>query len=165
MTIVRTLQIKGIAVPFICLLLCSPSARAETSLDAPAPGGQKAVGSSLAGKDPGTANAGQADAAEHARKGNLLLTQGKFEEAVVSFDRALQLNPHLSAAKTGKGIAFSRKGELVKAEGILKDALLQNPDPIRAHYELGLVYEKMGDLNRATAQYKEGIRKHEQGRR
>ena len=83
MTIVRTLQIKGIAVPFICLLLCSPSARAETSLDAPAPGGQKAVGSSLAGKDPGTANAGQADAAEHARKGNLLLTQGKFEEAVV----------------------------------------------------------------------------------
>ena len=39
-----------------------------------------------------------------------------------------------------------------------------DPNPVRTHYELGLVYEKLGDTEKAMAEFKEGIKKHEQGR-
>jgi tetratricopeptide (TPR) repeat protein len=103
--------------------------------------------------------------AAHARLGSLLLKRGAVDEAMLSFDKSLALNPRLAEAKTGKGIALARKGELAKAEQLLKEALQHNPDPIRIHYELGLIYQQMGDSSRAAAEFKEGIRKHMQGRR
>jgi len=83
---------------------------------------------------------------------------------MLSFDHALKLNPRSYDAKTGKGVVLARKGNLQEAEETLKDALLLNPSPVRTHYELGLVYEELGDTEKAVAEFKEGIRKHEQGR-
>jgi tetratricopeptide (TPR) repeat protein len=83
---------------------------------------------------------------------------------MLSFDQALKLNPHAHDAKTGRGVVLARRGNLQEAEAVLKDALILNPNPVRAHYELGLVYEKLGDREKAIAEFKEGIWKHEQGR-
>ena len=47
----------------------------------------------------------------------------------------------------------------------MKAALVRNPDPVRTHYKLGLVYEKAGDPEKALAEYKEGISKNQQGRK
>lgn len=163
------LHTKGISMLFLCFLLWSLPALAETALSAPTPTEQKTAGIGDTARDlssAGPAAKGEpADATEHTRKGNLLLKQGQFDAAIRSFDDALTLNPHHTAAKISKGIALSGKGELTKAELVLKDALLHNPDPVNTHYQLGLVYEKMGDWNKASNEYKEGIRKHEQGRR
>ncbi len=104
------------------------------------------------------------DPSSHIALGYLLIKKGALDEASLSFDDALKINPRSSDAKTGKGIVLARQGRLKEAEAALKDALVLNPNPVRAHYELGLVYEKLGDLERALAEFKEAIRKHEQGR-
>jgi tetratricopeptide (TPR) repeat protein len=104
------------------------------------------------------------NASLHVRLANLLLRTRAFDEAMQSFDEALKLNPRSHEAKTGRGAVLARQGKLLEAEGVLKEALLLNPNPVRAHYELGLVYKKLGDPDKALAEFKEGIRKHEQGR-
>lgn len=117
----------------------------------------EALRSELA-KEPGNAR-------EHIRLGWLLLGEGGYDAAISSFDQALQLNPRSSDAKAGKGAALARKGELAAAEAILKDALVLNPNPVRVHYELGLLYDRLGAPDKALAEYKTAIEKYRQGRR
>jgi len=47
----------------------------------------------------------------------------------------------------------------------LRRALVLNPHPVRVHYELGLLYEKQGDFGKAVAEYKEGLKKYQEGKR
>jgi tetratricopeptide (TPR) repeat protein len=105
-----------------------------------------------------------ANASAHAHLAYLLIEKGTLDEAMKSFDDALRLNPRLYDAKTGKGIILARKGNLKEAEQVLKDALVLNPNPVRTHYELGLLYERLNEFEKAVAEFKKGIRKHEQGR-
>jgi len=106
-----------------------------------------------------------ANALAHMRLAYLLIEKGALDEAMKSFEEALRINPHLYDAKTGRGIVLVRRGDLKEAELVLKDALLLNPNPVRTHYELGLLYERRNDFEKAVAEFKEGIRKHEQGRK
>ncbi len=105
------------------------------------------------------------DATLHVRLGHLLLKKGNLDEAKRSFDEALKLNPRSHAAMTGEGIVLARQGKLREAEKVLKEALIQNPDPVRTHYELGLVYEKLGEFDKAIAEYKAALSKYQQGRK
>ncbi len=96
--------------------------------------------------------------------GYVLIKTGALDDAMASFDEALKLNPLQHDAMTGRGVALARAGRLQEAEQSLLEALKLNPNPVRAHYELGRVYEMLGDQEKALVQYKEAIRKHEQGR-
>lgn len=97
--------------------------------------------------------------------GFLLLQKGAVEEAGTVFDNALALNARFHDALTGKGIVLARMGEDKEAEEFLQKALILNPNPVRTHYELGLLYEKKGDFAKAVAEYKKGIEKYKQGRK
>ena len=97
--------------------------------------------------------------------GNLLLDKGVFAEAESVFDEALLINDRYHDALTGKGIALARMGKEQMAEEFLLKALVLNPNPVRTHYELGLRYEKRGDVNKAVSEYKQGIEKYKQGRK
>lgn len=99
------------------------------------------------------------------RLGQLLLGQGALHEALESFDAALKLNPRSFEARVGKGVALGRQGEFVKAEQSLRDALVLNPNPVRVHYELGRLYEKQGDFGKAVSEYKEGLKKYQEGKK
>jgi tetratricopeptide (TPR) repeat protein len=92
------------------------------------------------------------------------LRQGAYDEALRVFAEALALNPRSGEARIGTGAALARKGEMEKAEQVLREAL-KSPDPVRAHYELGLIHERRGEFGPAVAEFKEGIRKSQQGRR
>lgn len=109
--------------------------------------------------------AAPADALLQVRLGYLLLKKGAPDEARLSFAEALKINPRSHAALTGEGIVLADKGNYREAEQTLKAALAQNPNPVRTHYELGVVYEKLGDFEKAVLEYKEGIKKHQQGRK
>jgi len=97
--------------------------------------------------------------------GYLFLKKGSFEEAEKAFDQALSLNARYHAALTGKGIVLTRLGEDEAAEEMLQKALLLNPNPVRTYYELGYLYEKKGDFEKALIEYKKGLEKYRQGRR
>lgn len=100
----------------------------------------------------------------HIRLGYLQLKRDDNSAALRSFEAALLLKPDSPAAKTGKGVAMAGKGDLKGAEVILKEALALNPNPVRTHYELGVVYQKLGFFTKAIAEYKEGIKQFKQGR-
>lgn len=97
--------------------------------------------------------------------GYLLLKKGALAEAEKAFDSALSLNGRYHEALTGKGITLARMGKDQAAEELLQRALILNPNPVRTYYELGLLYEKKGDLAKAIAEYKKGIEKYQQGRK
>ena len=109
-------------------------------------------------KDPSRAKA-------HVILGYLLLDTSDVQSAMASFDRALELRPRSSAAKTGKGIILSRSGNLKEAEILLKDALKLNPNPTRTYYELGLLYEQLEDTQQALSYFKQGVTAHERDNR
>jgi cytochrome c-type biogenesis protein CcmH/NrfG len=96
------------------------------------------------------------------RLGQLLMVKGEMDAALRSFEDALKLNPRSLDAKVGKGRSLAALGESGKAEQVLRDALVLNPDPARVHYELGLIYEGRGDFTRAVSEYKEGLKKYEE---
>jgi tetratricopeptide (TPR) repeat protein len=104
------------------------------------------------------------DSSAHVRLAYLLLKNGALDEAMKLFDEALRINPRSYDAKTGRGIVLARKGNRKEAEQVLKDALILNPNPVRTHYELGLLYQQLHEYDKAAAEFKEGIEKHEQGR-
>jgi tetratricopeptide (TPR) repeat protein len=97
--------------------------------------------------------------------GNLLVAKGSLKEAEETFDKALSLNGRYHDAMTGKGIVLARMGRDKEAEEMLQKALVLNPNPIRTYYELGLLYEKQGDFNKAVSEYKKGIEKYKQEER
>jgi tetratricopeptide (TPR) repeat protein len=55
------------------------------------------------------------------------------------------------------GVVTYHAGRLDKAEEILTQALVLNPDPIQTHYYLGLIYEKKGDQEKALEHFKEAL--------
>ena len=104
-------------------------------------------------------------------KGRVFEGQKKLPEAVAAYRKALETilridgkNRYIPGSKTEEGGLLASAGNLKDAELALKAALVGNPNPIRTHYELGLVYEKGGDPEKALAEFKEGIVKHLQGR-
>jgi tetratricopeptide (TPR) repeat protein len=99
------------------------------------------------------------------RLGHLLLGKGALNEAMDAFDAALKLNPRSFESRVGKGIVLGRLGDFAKAEQVLHDALVLNPNPVRVHYELGQLYEKQGDFGKAVAEYKEGLKKYQEGKK
>lgn len=105
-----------------------------------------------------------ASAPAHARLGYLLADSGALDEAMAQFDQALAINPRAYDAKTGRGVVLVKMGKLQEAEAVLKSALVLNPNPVRTHYELGRLYQQKGDYAQALSHFKEGIKKHEQGR-
>lgn len=102
---------------------------------------------------------------EHVNLGYLLLKSGSNNEAEKAFDDALALNPRYNDALTGKGIVLARMGQDQAAEEFLQKALILNPNPVRTHFELGMLYEKKGDFQKAITEYKNGIEKFRQGRK
>lgn len=94
-----------------------------------------------------------------------LLEQNDIDRAQAVFDQILILNPRSFPARTGRGAVLARRGKLSEAEQLLKGALVYNPDPVRTLYELGRVYEQLGDDTQAAATYKKGLEKYRQGRK
>lgn len=126
------------------------------------------------GAEQGLQAAGPADETEPAaapalpallREGYRLLDEEEFDEAGRVFAAVMQRQPRNHMARTGQGIVLARQGELQQAEDVLREALILHPNPIRTHYELGRVYEQLGDLDRALLEYRAAIDKFRQGRR
>jgi tetratricopeptide (TPR) repeat protein len=99
------------------------------------------------------------------RLAELLLGKGALNEAMAAFDDALKLNPRSFEARVGRGIVLGRLGKFAEAEQQLRDTLVLNPNPVRVHYELGLLYEKHGDFGKAVSEYKEGLKKYQEGKK
>ncbi len=95
----------------------------------------------------------------HVLLGFLYLEQEEPDNALATFNRALELDSHSNDAKTGLGGALIMKGNIDKAIEILKDAAVSNPYAQMTYYELGKAYELKGEKDKSIEMYKKAIEK------
>ncbi len=91
--------------------------------------------------------------------GELLLDQSEQNagEAAKHFEKALELNPKDGAAKAGLARVKSIQGDHEGAIAILTEAVQLNPRPERLYYQLGLVYERAGQYEKAVEAYRKAL--------
>lgn len=104
-------------------------------------------------------NGGRDDSDYVRVKGDILLAAGQIDKAEEAYKEASKLNKRNHEAEIGMGKVLIERGDFPAAEKKLKKAARLNPYPVLAYYELGLLYEKMGSLDKALEQYRKAIKK------
>ena len=88
-----------------------------------------------------------------------LLGKGKVEEAIVHYNKALELDPNYSEAHFNLGNALLRLGRADEAIAHYQKALETNPNNIRAHYNLAGVLAQSGQTDAAIDHYNKILEK------
>ena len=85
--------------------------------------------------------------------GSSLSGQGKFEEAIRSYDKAIQIKPDFAEAYYNRGIALQELGKLQEAIGSYDKATQIKPDYAEAYYNRGITLQELGKLQEAIGSY------------
>jgi tetratricopeptide (TPR) repeat protein len=89
-----------------------------------------------------------------------LLGKGKVEEAIVHYNKALELDPNYSEAHFNLGNALLRLGRVDEAIAHYQKALETNPNNLPALYNLAGVFGQSGRMAEAIDHYNRILEKH-----
>ncbi|KPK24820.1 MAG: hypothetical protein AMJ61_13290 [Desulfobacterales bacterium SG8_35_2] len=89
--------------------------------------------------------------------GNILKDQGKLDEAVKSYRRALSLKPDYAEAHYNLGNALRDQGKLNEAVNSYRQVLILKPDYAEACINLGNVFKDQGRLDEAVTSYRRAL--------
>ena len=89
-----------------------------------------------------------------------LLEQERYEQGIARLLAVTQEAPPVTAPYINLGIAYTRIGDLKKAEASLVTALELNPEHPVAHNELGLLYRATGRFAEARQSYERALAIH-----
>jgi len=89
--------------------------------------------------------------------GKVLSDMGRYEEAVKSFDKAIDLNPEDSLAYNNRGTVFEKMGRLDKAFEDYKKAASLSPNDFKAYYNLGVIFGRTGKIEKAMEYFDRSI--------
>ena len=89
-------------------------------------------------------------------QGKHLVDEGQYDSAIDLYYNEIKANPKSSDAWRELGVAFYKKGDLIKAEDALKQANNIKPDA-RANLFIGLIYEKQKDFGKAIDAYRAAL--------
>ena len=81
-----------------------------------------------------------------------LFADGKVDEAIGEFQKALGLDPLFYDALQGLGMAYFQKGMLDEAIEVGKKMVETNPDDVLAHTSLSMFYQRKGMIPEAEAE-------------
>jgi hypothetical protein len=84
--------------------------------------------------------------------------EGRLDEALESFRRALHLQPDLMAARFGEGNVLFSKGAYDEAANSYEEVLKHKPTDMLARYNLGTAYLDRGRYDLAKASYEAVLR-------
>jgi tetratricopeptide (TPR) repeat protein len=98
------------------------------------------------------------NAAAHAGLGEALDSMGKSDLAIVSYEKALALDPALTELFAPAGILYYQKGEIAKAEGYLAKALAARPTDGETQYFYGLILYKQNRNDEALRALQSSIK-------
>jgi tetratricopeptide (TPR) repeat protein len=95
--------------------------------------------------------------AAHINLGRAFMLKGQVDDAVVQYQRALQINPNYSGAYDSLGQALVRKGQVDDAVAQYQKALAINPNYAQAHSNLAVALVQRGQVDDAIAQYQKAL--------
>jgi tetratricopeptide (TPR) repeat protein len=93
----------------------------------------------------------------HNNLGNVLMRQGKTEEATGHYVRALQIRPYFPRAHNNLGKALARQGKTEEAIGHYMKALQLKPELPEAHNNLGNALARQGKDEEAIDHYTKAL--------
>jgi len=94
----------------------------------------------------------------HTRLGHALDEQGKPDEAIIQYNKALQINPGHVTARINLGIALARKGNTKEAVHHYNEALRTNPNDAGIYNNLGVISYNQGKTGAAIKHYRKALR-------
>ena len=83
--------------------------------------------------------------------------KGQTEEAIKTYEKALQVNLNSPETHFNLGLVFHRLGRNKEANTSYQKAISLKPDFINAYFNLGLVYQNVQDYKKATENYQKAI--------
>jgi tetratricopeptide (TPR) repeat protein len=93
----------------------------------------------------------------HCNLGLALVKQGRIDEAVARYERALALQPDYAEAHYNLGILLNEQGQRDAAIGHFARTLALKPDYADAHNNLGIALAATGQIEEAVAHYKRAL--------
>ena len=90
--------------------------------------------------------------------GNVNLREGRCDEAILDYRRALELQPRYPLWSSNLGRAFLLSGRISEAKAEFEAALRDAPDLAAAHHQLGYILATRGDLDGAIEHYEAAVR-------
>ena len=93
----------------------------------------------------------------HNNLSDILIQQGKIEEAIWHLEQALRLKPD-TVQHSNLGFALAQAGRVTEAIGHYEQALRLKPDYAAAHSNLGLALARMGKTQKAMEHYEQALR-------
>ena len=97
-------------------------------------------------------------AAAYSNLGNALKDQGKLEEAIAAYRKAVSIKPDLAEAHSNLGNALRDQGRLDEAVLACRQAIGSRPDYAEAHCNLGNALRDQAKLEEAVLAYRQAIR-------
>ncbi|MBC8207063.1 MAG: tetratricopeptide repeat protein [Kiritimatiellaeota bacterium] len=89
--------------------------------------------------------------------GGLLGQKGQFKQAILHFEKALEINPDFADPSYNLGVILGSQGQFDKAIPHLEKALAINPNNAEWHCTLGIVFTKQTNFVAAIRQYERAL--------
>jgi tetratricopeptide (TPR) repeat protein len=90
--------------------------------------------------------------------GDALLRQGKLNEAIDQYQKAIRLKPDYANSHNNLGIALARKGQTDEAIRQYREAIRLKPDHADAHNGLGVALHAKGQMDESVRHLQEALR-------
>ncbi len=96
-------------------------------------------------------------ALEHLEQGDTYVDQEQWDEAIVQYDKAIELDPKLAVAYNNRGWAYNEIGQWNLAIIDLDKAIELDPELAMAYYNRGTAYYYKGEIDNAIADWNKVI--------
>lgn len=93
----------------------------------------------------------------HFLRGEVLARKGNIDEAIVEFQKAIEMDSQFAAAYTSLGAAYGEKGIIDQSISASKKAIELDPRNATAHYNLGNAFGKEGNYEEAFASFYKAV--------
>lgn len=91
-------------------------------------------------------------------RGQALKKQGKYEEAIAHFQKAIKADPNYTPARNNLGSILQERGKLEEAITCYKNALKTHPNFYPSISNLASIYLMKGELNKAEAGFNRALK-------
>jgi tetratricopeptide (TPR) repeat protein len=93
----------------------------------------------------------------HNNLGNVWQSIGNLQEAKLTYQKVLQIDPNFAAGYYNLGITLKAMGQFVEAIAAYKQAIQLNPNYAQAYQNLGVVLLKLGQISEGLAAFQQAI--------